>query len=644
MHTKDNSKNIKSASKLNIIIIGLLVVIVLVIAYKMFFQDLFKDRNTKMEEEMVLKAQEYVNNNSISVNKEIYLDVSKLNVTLDDDCSYTSGVLYDGTSFHPNLVCQNYKSSVISTNNDIKDYITLKGEEITILAKGMNYYDPGYISNDIVITAGNVGTEEGVYNVYYKTKNSDNVAIRKVIIIDNQVIRNLFPTITLKGEEVVYLVEGNRYEELGVTAKDTVDGNLSSSIITEGKVNINNVGEYNINYLVTNSRGYTNSITRKVIVLSRESDLVIGYTITPMTYTNEDVTIKLSVSNEYNRIIYPDGREGTMLNYVVTENGTYTFSVYDDYNRVVTKEIVIDNIDRTIPEGSCTATLYYNRTQVDVSITSEREISSYEYFINGVSTGTTQSKSYNSSTAKPSVVKVKVKDSINNQTELTCNLVNKLTREIVSDAKGKQCLEGLTCYVQNYYGDITKYPYCSMPDDPRTCGGISRSGCSITATTNAIAAMGVKSRTGVLHTPYTVWEELYPVNHRTGECNGGCSAWTRMREAVINAGLSAPRKIISLNRTTMSQVTEHLKKGYPVILHAGAGPFSASKGHYLSLLGIREDGYVFISDSSNQSGTFKNTYKGKKYFVDTWIPTDDLISGNIDNALLVGPPGMYEGK
>ncbi len=630
------------------IIIFILVVIILIISYFLVFKDLFKDRYSKMEDNLISLAKDYINSNNITINKEIYLDSIKLKYNLDDDCNKTSGVIYDGSNYIVNLVCKEYKSNVIKTNNEIKEYITLKGDEVIILAKGMKYYEPGFITNDMVTTVGEVGTEEGVYTINYKLKNSNNMAVRKVIIIDNQEIRNLFPTIILNGDEVVYIVEGNNFTDEKVSAYDNIDGNITNNVKIDNTIDTNKIGEYKIIYTITNSRGYSNSITRKVNVISSESDLNVDYTLSQESMTNEEVIIKLSVSDEFNKIVYPDNSEGENLTYTVNESGTYKFIIYDKYNRQIIKEIEITNIDKTIPQGTCTATLYYNKTEVVVNITTSREISSYEYFIDNVSSKELQTNTYTNSKVNPTNIKVKVKDSINNQNEITCTKVNKLTRNIVTNEKGKNCLEGMTCYLQGEWGS-RNYPYCSMADKKdgspnNTCNGIPGSGCSITSATNAIAAMGIKSKNGELYNPWTVYDELYPVNKKTGKCGGGCSGWERIRDAIVAAGLTAPKTITRLKQDTLHMITDNLKKGYPVIIHANGHPYSKSKGHYLTIIGIREDGYIFVTDSDNTQGINKATYNGKQYYVDTWIDPQDLITGNIDEFLLVGAPGVYEGK
>lgn len=620
-----------------VIVIGIIVIIYGL--YALVFKNLFMNKYQKMENTMVQKAKEYVTKNQITTDKEIYFDSIKLGVELDNNCSIISGVIYDGKEYSPYLSCDNYKSKVIEKNNQEKDYITLKGDEVVILVKGMTFYDPGYTSKDSIVKVGNIGTEEGVYNIFYKTSNSGHFAIRKIIIVDNQEIRDLYPVLSLTGESIIYLVQGSLYQEKGYGANDKVDGNITSKVKVENNINTSFLGEYSVNYYVTNTRGYTSSMARKVYVIKKDSDLVVNHSLTPQSLTNGSVNIKLSINGEYSYIVYPDGHEGKELDYSVTENGTYNFYVYDIYGRMELVSVNVNNIDKDPPRGTCVAEIYYDRTEITTTVTSSREVSSYDYIINN-ETFTSQTNKYISKITKPTSVKVRIKDIINNSVDINCTTKDMLTRKMVTDSKGKNCLEGFYCYVQYDYNDIKNYPYCSMQNNPSTCNGISRSGCSITAVTIAIASLGAKSKNGNIFNPYTIWEEAYPINKKTGMCNGGCSGWTRMKEAAINAGVSAGPKVIHLNKTSAPQLIEHLKKGYPAVVHAGDGPYARQRGHYLAILGIREDDYVFLSDPGLESGTLKEKINGKQYYADTWVPISDLISGKIDEFLLVAPKGV----
>ena len=52
------------------------------------------------------------------------------------------------------------------------------------------------------------------------------------------------PRITLTGNKVIELTVGTEYEELGATAVDNIDGDLSEEIKIESRVNTDQVGEY----------------------------------------------------------------------------------------------------------------------------------------------------------------------------------------------------------------------------------------------------------------------------------------------------------------------------------------------------------------------------------------------------------------
>jgi hypothetical protein len=63
------------------------------------------------------------------------------------------------------------------------------------------------------------------------------------------------PTITLIGEAVINIFQGNSFIDSGATALDVEDGNLDSAVIISGVVNANTIGVYIITYNVTDSNG-----------------------------------------------------------------------------------------------------------------------------------------------------------------------------------------------------------------------------------------------------------------------------------------------------------------------------------------------------------------------------------------------------
>ena len=261
------------------------------------------------EKVMVEKAQKYIRNQNIVVKDEIYIDIDKLGMTPKNGCSQISGVFVDADEqYTAYLSCDDYETKIL--NNEIND-IAVSGKEIVLLAKGIPYIEQGINTDSEYKISGEVGTEEGVYNVNYHVIESTKVTTltRKIVIVDNSYVKSLYPTIILNGDKIVYVKKGEKYQEKGVVASDRVDLNITNRIKTEGEVNYNQEGEYDLTYTVTNSRGYTNIISRKVVVYNNFSTTVVTALINPTTQTNQDITITLNViGNNYSHMVLPDNR------------------------------------------------------------------------------------------------------------------------------------------------------------------------------------------------------------------------------------------------------------------------------------------------------------------------------------------------
>lgn len=73
------------------------------------------------------------------------------------------------------------------------------------------------------------------------------------------------PTISLKGDEKMYLSSNETYQEQGASAFDNCDGDISEKIEREGKVE-NIPGSYTLTYKVTDTSGNIAKVSRTVIV------------------------------------------------------------------------------------------------------------------------------------------------------------------------------------------------------------------------------------------------------------------------------------------------------------------------------------------------------------------------------------------
>ncbi len=127
----------------------------------------------------------------------------------------------------------------------------------------------GDLTSKIEIS-GNVDTKKaGTYKIAYTVKDAaGNVATvtRTVIVRENGADDRSNPHITLNGNKEIKIKVGETYTDPGATATDSIDGNLTSQIVTTGTVDTITAGEYKITYTVKNSTGKEASVTRTVIV------------------------------------------------------------------------------------------------------------------------------------------------------------------------------------------------------------------------------------------------------------------------------------------------------------------------------------------------------------------------------------------
>ncbi len=104
------------------------------------------------------------------------------------------------------------------------------------------------------------------------------------------------PIIKLNGDSTIKLKLNEKYTELGATATDDKDGDITSKIKITGTVDTKKVGTYTITYTVEDSAKNTATVTRKVIV---ENENVTNASI-PIITLNGDKEIKIKVGETFN--------------------------------------------------------------------------------------------------------------------------------------------------------------------------------------------------------------------------------------------------------------------------------------------------------------------------------------------------------
>lgn len=185
----------------------------------------------------------------------------------------------------------NLDISMGSVLDGVTPQISLKGANPYCMVKGGTYLEPGATATDnvdgnitdkIVVTNKVTGNLMGAFRIVYKVEDSSGnqaIAYRAVIVTtscpnNNQgtAESNSAPVITLIGKNSVVINVGTEYVDLGATAYDKEDGDITSKLVTDtSAVNTRIPGIYKVWYRVTDSAGRTSSASRTVTVKNPNS-------------------------------------------------------------------------------------------------------------------------------------------------------------------------------------------------------------------------------------------------------------------------------------------------------------------------------------------------------------------------------------
>ena len=308
---------------------------------------------------------------------------------------------------------------LITKNKHNNYFIDLDGEDLIMIYKDSEYVDPGYSARndkgvdftDKVVVSDDVNTSVvGDYKVIYTL--GDTKVVRYVSVIEKPIGAT---SIYLSGEVTMYLRVGDEYKEPGYTVIDSIDSNLTDKVIVKNEVDTSKEGIYRITYMVTNSTGVSTQVSRTVIVMGSN----ISISLDNEKITNGSVGINVYVvDNYFDYMMAPNGEKVSEKKYTyqVNENGEYKFSIYDKLGKSQEKSILVSNIDKEAPNGSCTGLYGNGKTIIDIKAEDSSGIS--KYVVNGrdySSNNITLDKDYSS-------VSVVIYDKALNSKSINCSM------------------------------------------------------------------------------------------------------------------------------------------------------------------------------------------------------------------------------
>ena len=206
--------------------------------------------------------------------------------TVDENKAGNYTITYDGEDINGNkalpvtrlvtVIDKDVDAPVITlfTGKTGVDSLAACGDEFVIeLQSGGSWKDPGYIGFDNidgfveVVVSGELPNLEmpGTYTIIYTATDKAGNKIectRLVKVADTQA-----PHIILAGPGSIFWPCNNIFNDMGYTAFDNFDGDITDLVIVTGIVCYTCPGTYLITYTVSDSHGNTTTVTRYILII-----------------------------------------------------------------------------------------------------------------------------------------------------------------------------------------------------------------------------------------------------------------------------------------------------------------------------------------------------------------------------------------
>ena len=260
------------SSKKNMVIFGLITAMILLLLIVYFLIPKIDIRINGNEKEIVNYNEEYIELGAKAFYKNIFsskeLEVETIG-TVNTKKVGKYKITYKAS--YNNLASERIR--LVEVVDKEKPKLTLNSEArickanetINIDATAKDNYD-GDITDKITYRTD----ESNIYISVTDSSNNRTEIVQKILYMNDDK-----PIITLNGSEKINLIIGENYTELGASASDSCDGNISNNIEVIGNVDINKIGTYEIQYKVKDSDNNETIAKRIVNVVSKENNINI---------------------------------------------------------------------------------------------------------------------------------------------------------------------------------------------------------------------------------------------------------------------------------------------------------------------------------------------------------------------------------
>lgn len=259
--------------------------------------------------------------------------------TVDTSTLGSYNITYAATDSAGNTATETRTINVL-TPDTTPPVLSLNGSTPLTIAHGDSYIDEGATATDDrdgsvnVSITGIVDTNTlGSYTLTYTaTDNAGNTATTTRIV---DVVDLTAPVITLNGESIINLVQGDAYNEAGAVVTDNIDTNITA-VIT-GAVDVNVVDTYSITYTATDTAGNTDTTTRTINVNAPRPFITTWKTDNPGVTASNQIQIN-TIGGNYT-VEWGDGSSDSNVSgpiaHTYASAGIYTVSISGDFPRII---------------------------------------------------------------------------------------------------------------------------------------------------------------------------------------------------------------------------------------------------------------------------------------------------------------------
>ncbi len=295
--TKTNKKRLKKSFTdfLFVIVIAVLLIVLLVLN----LSEVYRIKKDFLENSKLTLV---FNNHFGRCKVKTIIENNNLNEIITNDLKKDGYKLKNNNYIKTTKVKNTCDAIYKSYKND--EEFKLNGIDEVEVHLNTQYSDEGYkysgknkVSQINDIDVAKIGKQSIIYKLDNKLYNK--YLIRTVIVKDTDK-----PIIKLKGGSELNLYIGTDYNDLGFTATDNYDGDITSKVVIEGSVDTNTPGRYEVTYKVSDSSG-NETTTKRIINILKDVPTSVSYSekeVDSPTYINGILIVnkKYALPKNYN--------------------------------------------------------------------------------------------------------------------------------------------------------------------------------------------------------------------------------------------------------------------------------------------------------------------------------------------------------